>query len=302
MRSLPCLSLGLLFACHAQPSNEGSICRTESGLRGGWDANGKNLNGIQVQGSNLNGVWQNGIWENGVWSNGSNLNGQNLNGIQLQGSTLVGIATDGQVHPLDMTGATITAITAAGERIDLTFTAMEQEGDLTYYALSFADGTNVCGDEGKGLFIEGTWDESGRRHDALGSGDTYRDVTYSCTTGVIAKCARWGYEPWIVGADLHQTCTRMARADYCGDGIPHTQNGTLIDVYDAEGIQIPAAQELPFEAGWGPNGAVCVHHARYQDQVPSCWNEKPSCESFDEALDQGALIGNSSRTSALCAE
>lgn len=32
--------------------------------------------------------------------------------------------------------------------------------------------------------------------------------------------------------DYHQVCTRMVCADYCGNGIGHTQNSTPIDVYD----------------------------------------------------------------------
>ena len=33
-------------------------------------------------------------------------------------------------------------------------------------------------------------------------------------------------------ASYHQACTRMARADYCGDGTSHTQDGTWIEYYD----------------------------------------------------------------------
>jgi len=54
---------------------------------------------------------------------------------------------------------------------------------------------------------------------------------------VIAKCYRWGYRPWVTGygdlATMHWTCTRLARADYCGDGVPHTRNGTTINVWTA---------------------------------------------------------------------
>ena len=60
-----------------------------------------------------------------------------------------------------------------------------------------------------------------------------------------------------------QACLRMVRADYCGDGRSWTKNGMTIDVYDDVGIQSPEKDSsMPFEAGWSPDGAVCVHHPR----------------------------------------
>jgi hypothetical protein len=58
----------------------------------------------------------------------------------------------------------------------------------------------------------------------------------------------------------------MVRADYAGDGIGHTRNGTLIDLFDRLGIQQPGdsppGRTLAFEAAWGPEGAVCVRRMR----------------------------------------
>ena len=39
------------------------------------------------------------------------------------------------------------------------------------------------------------------------------------------------------GNALFQTCTRMFRADDCGDGFGWTKNGHLIDILDAHNIQ-----------------------------------------------------------------
>ena len=50
--------------------------------------------------------------------------------------------------------------------------------------------------------------------------------------GVIAKCIDWGYPPWAteypetVAREYHQLCTRMAVADYCGEGRSNTLDGT----------------------------------------------------------------------------
>jgi ADYC domain len=68
--------------------------------------------------------------------------------------------------------------------------------------------------------------------------------------------------------DLYRTCMRMARADYCGDGIGATRNGTVIDLYDIAGIQRPETEApMPFEAAWTPKGAICVRHTRLPDVV-----------------------------------
>ena len=51
-------------------------------------------------------------------------------------------------------------------------------------------------------------------------------LTLACEGGAITKCIRWGYQPWAQHSgsslkELHQACTRMARADYCGTGLGH---------------------------------------------------------------------------------
>jgi hypothetical protein len=116
--------------------------------------------------------------------------------------------------------------------------------------------------------LAATWDEQGARVESSSL------FTFGCTTGVIAKCYRWGYRPWVTGyGDLvttHWTCTRLARADYCGDGTSHTRDGTLIRVWDNLPSPGPIlAREggllglLAFEAGWSTSGAVCLSHARW---------------------------------------
>jgi len=79
--------------------------------------------------------------------------------------------------------------------------------------------------------IAAIWNEHGDRVESSSQ------FTFGCTTGVIAKCYRWGYRPWLTGYDdsmvaMHQTCTRLARADYCGIGVPGTRDGTKINVWD----------------------------------------------------------------------
>ena len=96
--------------------------------------------------------------------------------------------------------------------------------------------------------------------------------TFTCTSGAMAKCIRFGYPPWGTAADGRplldhfRACTRMVRGDYCGNGSAHTRDGTLINMYDRVGIQVSEpTPDLTFEAAWGPDGAVCVNHTRWDE-------------------------------------
>lgn len=98
-------------------------------------------------------------------------------------------------------------------------------------------------------------------------------IAFTCTSGAEGKCILMGYRPWDVRADapmrdLHAACVHMVRADYGGDDHATTRDGTIIDVYDRFGIQLPEATDpLPFEAAWGRSGALCVAHPRIAENV-----------------------------------
>ncbi|GEM_PF-1208691 len=137
-----------------------------------------------------------------------------------------------------------------------------------------ASGTwnNVCEPDRDGrrlaLFVEGYDLPDGRQVREPGR------VSMTCTAGVQGKCLRAGYFPWDdsrgpgTGVELYQTCTRMFRADYCGNGVGWTRNGMAIDLFDVHAIQKPEEPAtLPFEAAWGPAGALCVHHTRVPDRI-----------------------------------
>ena len=137
------------------------------------------------------------------------------------------------------------------------------------------------------------------------------EITITCASGAVAKCSRWGYPPWAKGPagedllPLHAACIHMVRADYCGDGQAHTKDGTSIDNYDDLGIQKRGAADdstYVFEAGWSPQGAVCVNHTRWTD-VTTLDQIKTSCPRLaavphcDEASARalGARVFNTSR-------
>lgn len=168
------------------------------------------------------------------------------------------------------------------------------------------------------------------------SDSPYR-VTFACTTGALGKCAATctdaqqcaaagvpyalGYKRWaaphlafdstgkLVWRDYaldHQACTRMVRADYCGDGRSWTATGTPIDVYDRTLIntKTTAGSALwMYEATWNENGAVRISCDRLTEGPVSCpiggdapWSTilktSYACYSTDGMEDSVARVGN----------
>ena len=133
----------------------------------------------------------------------------------------------------------------------------------------------------------------------------------SCTAGAIGKCVRFGYRRWTTSADgaalapLHAACVRMVRGDYGGAGRPWTKDGMHIDLYDDHGVQRPDnGPDDVFEAGWGPGGAVCVHHVRVSENVtlaelealyPALHGRTGAICTEEFARAHGALVFNRSR-------
>ncbi len=291
----------------------------------GHDLNGVSLNGISVNGVGLNGKSLNGKSLNGVSLNGVSLNGKSLNGKSLNGTSLNGVSLNGEELSVDVVleGTALVGALADGTRIagrdwigatligrvgdgtiELEISDVEQRDGLEWYSLAI-DGNEMCAEGG--LFLAGVWDETGARHDSLEGGDFA--YSFSCNDGALAKCVDWGYAPYAVGADAHQSCTRLVRADYCGDGTPHTADGTEIDIFDRLGVQqSDTSVDFDFEAGWGPQGAVCVSHPRYEEIAngehvsPSCLDTLPTCDDAPTAFTMGAQIVNRSVEQTLCYE
>jgi len=146
--------------------------------------------------------------------------------------------------------------------------------DLMLYTLSTRESEagpwkNACTQDSqgfaRGFLLEGRWSATGEHLKHPG------EFEIACTSGAEAKCVRMGYRPWESQAmwDLHQACTRMVRADYCGDGHSYTRDGTRVDVYDTRGIQTETPDAgLSFEAAWGTAGAVCVRRPRVPELAP----------------------------------
>jgi hypothetical protein len=162
---------------------------------------------------------------------------------------------------------------------------------------------------------------------AWGADGTYAmddgKFVFSCASGVAAKCTTWGYPATVTvrgdtlhgdykavnGPDLILACTRMARADYCASGKPHTVDGTPIHLYDIFGGPVRPEHEVPgfkFEAAWtgqawkttdsGPaqKPAMCLSKLRWATLPvggecpltlpdPRYKGEGRFCEDYDQA-------------------
>jgi hypothetical protein len=298
-------------------------------LQNGAQINGASLNGTSLNGVTLNGEDFNGVTLNGVTLNGVTLNGVTLNGTSFNGTRLInGVPT--QVSGSDFIGA-VFSLFVNGAPFAVTFNDIYLDpynpgGDVYLYDISVYDVLNnmtvpMCTSGGTpvpAIPLINHWDPI--------TGDRTDDatvVTFACRGGALAKCVDWGYRPWATGTrcdpitevcsavsltDFHQACTRMVRADYCGDGTPHTVNGTLIDVYDrlSPTIQTQGTAENPMwgiEAEWGPDGALCAGDSlrlQHLDELEIPYTTPPCLEDLLEQEDcgtfpasRGAKVGNS---------
>jgi len=93
-------------------------------------------------------------------------------------------------------------------------------------------------------------------------------LTLACQSSALGKCVTvFSYKPWAktpLGTsldELHQSCVRAVRADYCGNGQSNTQKDERINFYDSAGVQHDAA-DWPLEAVWSADGARCVETTR----------------------------------------
>jgi hypothetical protein len=107
------------------------------------------------------------------------------------------------------------------------------------------------------MAMPGSWSRDGLYSPHLG-------FSFACNTGAVAKCDDWGYRvdsdppnvtengiptTTVTGADMMQACTRMARADFCAQGIPNTFDGTPIRLDDVF-QDPPFHRDYVFEAAW----------------------------------------------------
>jgi len=331
LMSLLCMSAVIGGACDHNSAEvpRGTIETREAAIYNGVALNAAVINGWSLNGWSLNG------WSLNGWSlNGWSLNGWSLNGVALDGTLFKGTQQVGDQQiarsGLDFIGSTLYLVRDDQQytlRIDdIHADPADPDGDVYFYRISVEDpedGTwsSLCvdaeGEATEAIPLANHWDAvTGDRIDEEGT------VTFACRGAVLAKCVEWGYRPWasveeckgknkkdcstVSLVDHHQACTRMARADYCGEGLPHTMDATPIDILDDlnPSIQSEATKGIKgwaVEAEWGPDGAECVgdnlrmHMLEElgQEVLPAdCLAalELPSCGNFSKK--RGALLVN----------
>jgi ADYC domain-containing protein len=253
---------------------------------------GETLQGETLQGETLQGETLQGMNMQGIRLQGATLSGVALTHVQidrgelvaqrgtdiLRGTSLAGaqfvadVKTPGASPSAGVVEYRIAKIEPEPPQYDPTYTGHTFLYTLEQWVADSGTWQPACpaDDDGRkaAIPLAAVWNDHGDRS------TSNTQFTFGCTTGVIAKCYRWGYRPWVTGygdlVAMHWTCTRLARADYCGTGKPHTHDGTKINVWDTlpppgpiqrHGLVAPAG--MLFEAGWNTGGAVCLSHARW---------------------------------------
>src|SRR5262249_17580567 len=147
----------------------------------------------------------------------------------------------------------------------------------------------------------------------------------ACEGYALAKCVEFGYAPWRSVSEckapgscaarslspFHEACTRLLRADYCGDGTSATRDDTLVDVWDRFGIQNDDQPSWAPGAGWSADGAVCIDQTRWttfsgggdvasyvHDHCPERW-QVPGCGGATSTFFTPAGFGVPLETRAL---
>ena len=231
--------------------------------------NGENLNGSQLNGNRFNGNRFNGSILNSVVREGATLaNIQFASGSLLSAydpvsqTTRVGAQLANTIFNIGFdpnnTGTDtpakirITSVVQSSVMSDVYFYNVENEVAPNTYEANCLDG---AGNPVDAIALRKAWNPLTATRLEVEDG-----LTWACRGAALAKAVEWGYRPWVSAAmeDAHEAAVRMIRADYCGDGVTHTTNGTAIDVSDKWNIQKPDTT-WPIEAKWGPDGAVCLN-------------------------------------------
>jgi hypothetical protein len=268
--------------------------------------NGLMFNGLMFNGLMFNGLMFNGLSTNGQPAQPVTLSplpltgwtqcDQPLSSVSLTGSTLSAMRADGsRVSGADLAGVHLTGTISGGPKVTMRIDAVTvspTDQDILLYNVSVQMPSTsawlpLCGlDSGQPVAavpLSGSWDQTsgtptGGSHVADPS-----VFTFACNGFVLAKCVEMGYAPWrtvtecdagghchdLSLSSFHQACSRLLRADYCGDGTGTTRDGTRVDLWDDFSIQTDAAPSWKLEAEWSPSGATCVDQTRWSTILAS---------------------------------
>jgi hypothetical protein len=292
------LVLGLCGgACGApQPPPHGAGARAPLIL-----ANGQKLNGQKLNGQKLNGQVLNDMWLVGVFYAATEAAGAPVRRIRLDTTEFSGEAGEKPLSGAAFVGATFAGVTSSKTIVPLFVRSIVRgEGaheEMSFYEVEYEAGDAwlpLCGVDAEGapvlaVPVAGRWD---LRVGVPGGGSYQADpvsFTFACMDGAIGKCIDAGYKPWRSAPGFEslsehlEACTRLIRADYCGDGRSWTTDGRLVDLYDGVGVQLDSGLAWPFESAWTRHGAACMKTERFQDTTqpqPMCLSDlHGACEA-----------------------
>jgi hypothetical protein len=289
---LPALAILSLCAACAAPDGAGELDRAADPVT---VANGSSLNGSSLNGSSLNGS-DLGSTLASVALDGAKVVAGRLDSLSLDGTVFHGSIGTTLYSGTDFAGAKFDGLSGDGTAVKLKITGVHPgvaprpevweydvvvKTDLAWVPLC-TDGWGVTH---TAIPVMGRWDY---RQGVAGGGSKIDDpgsFTFACSgMSAIAKCVTLGYEPWatVSGqplADFHQACTRLIRADYCGDGTSYTVNGQWVDVYDGLGVQHDDQPLWIPEAEWDGAGARCFNPYNRSHSLLPCFSLRvmPGC-------------------------
>lgn len=264
------------------------------------DLNGISLNGPDLEARHITAVSLENVVIKNKKTTDLDLKGTKLKHLnQLEDALFTAILDDGS--PL---GLRIDAVEAQPDRAD---------PDVIHYFVSYQTDTGwepLCGEDDAGMPVgaiplQGYWDYSEGTETGGSKIEDDTMFTFACDGFVLHKCVDAGYKPWeevvvcespsncdtVSLAAQHQACTRMLRADYCGDGTSYTENGVLVALYDGLGIRVDS-EDWDIEAEWDEDGAICMNQDRVETLVPTCMDYlvDETCGSPDHFQDGVLLI------------
>ncbi len=233
-------------------------------------------------------------------------NAAGVTALRLEGGRLVASpATEGDADTRGVVGTVLQGTASDGKPVEVAICGAEpspQDPGMVFYRIEAwnpvaQEWENPCVavnrvTDPRALAVGGVWDASGAHQDAPGK------LTFACENGAITKCIIWGYKPWERRdgqslAGFHQACTRLARADYCGNGRSHTRQDTIVDIYDRLGLLERTAKasggwdpaRASFEAAWAPDGATCIARTRDGRALATILQECPDRLQTGEAVE-----------------
>lgn len=274
-------SVSFAAGCSESPEELATANGMEILRRYAFENNGELPNGRSQNGRSQNGRSQNGRSQNGQISN---IAAQNSEG---QDSVLVGFEW-GTLNPIRgnaWKNAVLNARNELGQEVEVRITDVNNSlvpGTELYMVVFEGSNEPVCGYYNSQPIWASVMTSLFDATSGFRIAPDPTMFTFACRYGAIQKCNEYGWPEWETKTetdgsttkvrnldDYHDACIPMIRADYCGNGVTHTYDGTSIDIYDhlQSGQQMATSTNgsdgFYHEAYWESDGAHCINKTRW---------------------------------------